>query len=139
MQGEKENLTLLYYPPEQPDQEPVTLIELGPSTNACPQGLCMYYYIYKKFICEKSRFENLLIYSKIVMVHMTCKRTTNAKEDLAYVVNKFLKAEPLDPLAIRSSIHSHTQTVSPDKRHIQVCFLYMVNFQVFSYMCNNYF
>lgn len=41
MQGEKENLTLLYYPPEQPDQEPVTLIELGPSTNACPQGLCM--------------------------------------------------------------------------------------------------
>lgn len=56
------------------------------------------------------------------MVHMTCKRTTNAKEDLAYVVNKFLRAEPLDPLAIRSSIHSHTQTVSPDKRHIQVCF-----------------
>ncbi|XP_017757912.1 PREDICTED: rab proteins geranylgeranyltransferase component A 1 [Eufriesea mexicana] len=93
MQGEKENLTLLYYPPEQLDQEPVTLIELGPSTNACPQGL--------------------------FMVHMTCKRTTNAKEDLAYVVNKFLKAEPLDPLAIRSSIHSHTQTVSPDKRHLQ--------------------
>lgn len=55
---------------------------------------------------------------------MTCKRTTNAKEDLAYVVNKFLKAEPLDPLAIRSSIHSHTQTVSPDKRHLQVCFIY---------------
>ena len=79
-------------------------------------------------------FENLLIYSKIVMVHMTCKRTTNAKEDLAYVVNKFLKAEPLDPLAIRSSIHSHTQTVSPDKRHIQVCFLYMENFQLLSYM-----
>lgn len=70
------------------------------------------------------------------MVHMTCKRTTNAKEDLAYVVNKFLKAEPLDPLAIRSSIHSHTQTVSPDKRHIQVCFLYMVNFQLFSYIHN---
>lgn len=54
------------------------------------------------------------------MVHMTCKRTTNAKEDLAYVVDKFLRAEPLDPLAIRSSIHSHTQTVSPDKRHLQV-------------------
>ncbi|XP_076629473.1 rab escort protein [Colletes latitarsis] len=93
MQGEKENLTLLYYPPEEPGQGPITLIELGPSTNACPQGL--------------------------FMVHMTCKRTTNAKEDLAYVVNKFLKAEPFDPLAIRSSIHSHTQTVSPDKRHIQ--------------------
>lgn len=42
MQGEKESLTLLYYPPEKPDQEAVTLIELGPSTNACPQGLCMY-------------------------------------------------------------------------------------------------
>lgn len=42
MQGEKENLTLLYYPPEEPGQEPVTLIELGPSTNACPQGLCRY-------------------------------------------------------------------------------------------------
>lgn len=55
------------------------------------------------------------------MVHMTCKRTTNAKEDLSYAVNKFLKAEPLDPSATRSSIHSHTQTVSPDKRHIQVC------------------
>lgn len=41
MQGEKESLTLLYYPPEEPDQEAVTLIELGPSTNACPQGLCM--------------------------------------------------------------------------------------------------
>ncbi|XP_031838052.1 rab escort protein [Nomia melanderi] len=93
MQGEKENLTLLYYPPEEPGQEPVTLIELGPSTNACPQGL--------------------------FMVHMTCKRTTNAKEDLAYVVNKFLRAETFDPLANRSSIHSHTQTVSPDKRHLQ--------------------
>ncbi|XP_076164472.1 rab escort protein isoform X2 [Ptiloglossa arizonensis] len=93
MQGEKENLTLLYYPPEEPGQEPITLIELGPSTNACPQGL--------------------------FMVHMTCKRTTNAKEDLAYVVNKFLIAEPFDPLAIRSSIHSHTQTVSPDNRHLQ--------------------
>lgn len=42
MQGEKESLTLLYYPPEEQGQEPVTLIELGPSTNACPQGLCMY-------------------------------------------------------------------------------------------------
>lgn len=42
MQGEKENLTLLYAPPEESGQEPVTLIELGPLTNACPQGLCMY-------------------------------------------------------------------------------------------------
>lgn len=54
------------------------------------------------------------------MVHMTCKRTKNAKEDLAYVVNKFLRAEPLDPNVARSSADSHTQTVSPDKRHLQV-------------------
>ncbi|KAL0116105.1 hypothetical protein PUN28_011162 [Cardiocondyla obscurior] len=93
MQGEKESLTLLYYPPEKPDQEAVTLIELGPSTNACPQGL--------------------------FIIHMTCKRTKNAKEDLAYVVNKFLRAEPLDPNAVRSPSDSHTQTVSPDKRHLQ--------------------
>lgn len=55
-----------------------------------------------------------------VMVHMTCKRTKNAKDDLAYVVNKFLKAEPYDPNAARNSSDSHTQTVSPDKRHLQV-------------------
>lgn len=54
------------------------------------------------------------------MVHMTCKRTKNAREDLAYVVNKFLRAEPLDPNAARSSSDCHTQTVSPDKRHLQV-------------------
>lgn len=42
MQGEKENLTLLYYPPEEAGQEAVTIIELGPLTNACPQGLCKF-------------------------------------------------------------------------------------------------
>ncbi|XP_046488159.1 rab escort protein isoform X2 [Neodiprion pinetum] len=67
MQGEKENLTLLYYPPEETSQEAVTLIELGPSTNACPQGL--------------------------FMIHVTCKRTKTAEEDLAYVTKKFLHAE----------------------------------------------
>ncbi|XP_012273654.1 rab proteins geranylgeranyltransferase component A 1 [Orussus abietinus] len=93
MQGEKENLTLLYYPPEEPEQEPVTLIELGPSTNACPQGL--------------------------FMVHMTCKRTKTAKEDLAYVVDKFLRAEMLEPKDSRNSTDSHTQTTSPERRHLQ--------------------
>ncbi|XP_035734550.1 rab proteins geranylgeranyltransferase component A 1-like [Vespa mandarinia] len=93
MQGEKENLTLLYYPPEEPGQEPVTLIELGPSTNACPQGL--------------------------FMVHMTCKRTKTAKEDLAYMVKKFLRSEMVEPSLARNSTDSHTQTVSPDKRHLQ--------------------
>lgn len=56
----------------------------------------------------------------LVMVHMTCKRTKNAKEDLAYVVNKFLRAEPFDSNVARSSSDTHTQTVSPDKRHLQV-------------------
>lgn len=93
MQGEKENLTLLYYPPEELGQEPVTLIELGPSTNACPQGL--------------------------FMVHMTCKRTKTAKEDLEYMVKKFLRSEMVEPCVGRSSTDSHTQTVSPDKRHLQ--------------------
>lgn len=55
---------------------------------------------------------------------MTCKRTKNAKEDLAYVVNKFLRAEPFDSNAVRSYSDSHTQTVSPDKRHLQVKYLY---------------
>ncbi|KAI4499972.1 hypothetical protein M0802_004842 [Mischocyttarus mexicanus] len=93
MQGEKENLTLLYYPPEEPGQEPVTLIELGPSTNACPQGL--------------------------FMVHMTCKRIKTAEEDLEYMVKKFLRSEMVEPSLGRSSTDSHTQTVSPDKRHLQ--------------------
>jgi len=51
---------------------------------------------------------------------MTCKRTKNARKDLAYVVNKFLRAEQLDPNTARSSSDCHTQTVSPDKRHLQV-------------------
>lgn len=59
----------------------------------------------------------------LVIVHMTCKRTKNAKEDLAYVVNKFLRAEPLDP-NVRSFSDCHTQTVSPDKRHLQVKYKY---------------
>ncbi|KAJ8675672.1 hypothetical protein QAD02_011458 [Eretmocerus hayati] len=93
MQGEKENLTLLYYPPEESGQEAVTLIELGPSTNACPQGL--------------------------FMIHMTCKRTKSAKEDLAYVVKKFLKAETLCSNASRTPTDSHTQTVAPDQHPAQ--------------------
>lgn len=125
MQGEKESLTLLYYPPEKPDQEAVTLIELGPSTNACPQGLCMYNINTNIF---QNRFDFIsashISFFSLVMIHMTCKRTKNAKEDLAYVVNKFLRAEPLDPNAVRNSSDSHTQTVSPDKRHLQVKYLY---------------
>ncbi|KAL7289860.1 hypothetical protein TKK_0016258 [Trichogramma kaykai] len=84
MKGEKENLTLLYYPPEEAGQEAVTIIELGPLTNACPQGL--------------------------FIVHMTCKRTKTAKEDLAYVVKKFLKAEKLEKNVSRTPTDSQTQT-----------------------------
>lgn len=54
------------------------------------------------------------------MIHMTCKRTNNAKEDLAYVVDKFLKLDPVYPNMSRSLSDSHTQTVSPEKRHLQV-------------------
>ncbi|XP_058789210.1 rab proteins geranylgeranyltransferase component A 1 [Phymastichus coffea] len=89
MQGEKENLTLLYYPPEKPGQEAVTIIELGPLTNACPQGL--------------------------FIVHMTCKRTKNAKEDLAYAVQRFLHAKPLERIVSRTPTDSHTQTVANDQ------------------------
>jgi len=59
---------------------------------------------------------------------MTCKRSKNAKEDLAYVVNKFLRAEQLDPNTARSSSDCHTQTVSPDKRHLQVIIEEFSNF-----------
>lgn len=61
MQGDKENLTLLYYPPEETGQEAVTLIELGPSTNACPQGLCMCHY-YNTFNNNLSIIQFLIIH-----------------------------------------------------------------------------
>lgn len=93
MQSEKENLTLLYCPPDEADQEPVTLIELGPSTNACPQGL--------------------------FMIHMTCKRTKTAKEDLAYVVEKFLGNEAPEPNVTKYPNDMHTQTVSSSKNDDQ--------------------
>ncbi|KAK0081054.1 hypothetical protein PV325_012890 [Microctonus aethiopoides] len=93
MQGEKENLTLLYYPSEEPNQQPVTLIELGPTTNACPQGL--------------------------FMIHMTCKRTNTPQQDLSYVVEKLLETNGVEPNITRYPTDMHTQTVSPDKSHQQ--------------------
>ena len=53
------------------------------------------------------------------MVHMTCKRTKTAKEDLAHVLEKFLRTDPVEPTVVRYPTDSHTQTVSPDKRHLQ--------------------
>ena len=40
--SEKEQLTLLQFPPLDGVPSPVTVIELGPATNACPSGLCKY-------------------------------------------------------------------------------------------------
>lgn len=39
LQSEKESLTLLQFPVGK-DKEPITIIEVGPSTHACPNGLC---------------------------------------------------------------------------------------------------
>nr|CAD7425470.1 unnamed protein product [Timema monikensis] len=65
--SEKEALTLLQFPPVGGVGEPVTIIEVGPSTNACPAGL--------------------------YVVHMTCKQQTSAKEDLQPVVAKLFSTD----------------------------------------------
>lgn len=54
------------------------------------------------------------------MVHLTCKQTKTAKEDLDYVVKKFLRAETHEFHVNRGPTDCHTQTVSPDKRHVSV-------------------
>jgi hypothetical protein len=38
--AEKEHLTLLEFPPQDEKSEPVTVIEVGSLTHACPPGLC---------------------------------------------------------------------------------------------------
>lgn len=53
------------------------------------------------------------------MVHMTCKRTKTAAEDLAYVLEKFLRTDPVEPTVVRYPTDSHTQTSSPDNKHLQ--------------------
>lgn len=54
------------------------------------------------------------------MVHMTCRRTKTAKEDLAYVVKRFLRAETLVKNVSRTPTDSHTQTVGLDDQQAQV-------------------
>lgn len=44
------------------------------------------------------------------MIHMTCKRTKTAKEDLAFIVEKFLGLEALKPNVLRYPTDMHTQT-----------------------------
>lgn len=68
--ADKESLTLLQFPPVDGCSEPVTVIEVGPSTNACPPGM--------------------------YVVHMTCKQQTTAREDLETVVAKLLHTEFAD-------------------------------------------
>jgi hypothetical protein len=58
------------------------------------------------------------------MVHMTCKRTKTAKEDLAYVVRKFLCAKTLESNVSRTPTDSHTQTLATDPQNAQA----MINF-----------
>ena len=64
------------------------------------------------------------------MVHMTCKRTKTAKEDLAYVVKKFLRATTLESNVSRTPTDSHTQTVSADQQSAQV----IRNIQIFTFI-----
>lgn len=42
LEYEKESLTLLQFPPLEGLSDPVTIIELGPSTSSCPKGLCKF-------------------------------------------------------------------------------------------------
>lgn len=39
MPCEKENLTLLLFPPEN-GKNPITILEVGPASGVCPQNLC---------------------------------------------------------------------------------------------------
>jgi len=68
--ADKESLTLLQFPPVDGCREPVTVIEVGPSANACPPGM--------------------------YVVHMTCKQQMTAREDLQAIVQKLLHIEFTD-------------------------------------------
>ncbi|XP_066998765.2 rab proteins geranylgeranyltransferase component A 2 [Anabrus simplex] len=92
--SDKESLTLLQFPPLDGAKEPVTIIEVGPSTNACPSGL--------------------------YVLHMTCKQQTCAREDLQAVVHNLLHTEFDDGSVTRIATDTQsTQTVSPHKRQSQ--------------------
>lgn len=84
----KEMLTLLQFPPVEGVQEPVTVLEVGPSTNACPPGL--------------------------YVLHMTCRQQKTAREDLTVVVSKLLHSEPSDGSARVDTDSQATQTLKQD-------------------------
>ncbi|KAJ9600791.1 hypothetical protein L9F63_001071, partial [Diploptera punctata] len=90
LDADKESLTLLQFPPIDGTSQPVTVIEVGPSTNACPLGL--------------------------YVVHMTCKQQKTAREDLQAVVDHLLHIEFSDGTVSRIETDTQsTQTVSAKK------------------------
>uniref|UniRef100_A0A1B6CWS9 Rab proteins geranylgeranyltransferase component A n=1 Tax=Clastoptera arizonana TaxID=38151 RepID=A0A1B6CWS9_9HEMI len=88
MHANKEMLTLLQFPPMNGLTEPITILEVGPSTNACPAGL--------------------------YIIHMTCKQLKTAKEDLAVAVNTLLSSGQTDGVLRVNTDTQGTQTVKPD-------------------------
>ena len=85
MPAEKEPLTFLQFPPGPTNRNPITVIEVGPSTQACPKGL--------------------------FIVHMTCKQTNSAKDDLQDIASCLLMLNDVNPndYQIFTDTHS-TQT-----------------------------
>lgn len=71
MPAEKEPLTFLQFPPGPNHPNPVTVIEVGPSTHACPKGL--------------------------FLVHMTCKQSKSAREDLLEIAEHILTVDDVNP------------------------------------------
>ncbi|KAK3923718.1 Rab proteins geranylgeranyltransferase component A 2 [Frankliniella fusca] len=71
MPSEKEPLTFLQFPPGPNHPNPITVIEVGPSTHACPKGL--------------------------FLVHMTCKQSKTAKEDLQEIAENLLTLDEVNP------------------------------------------
>jgi len=87
--GNKECLTLLQFPPQDPNGELVTVIEVGPSTNACPAGL--------------------------FVVHMTCRQVNSAREDLAGAVSTLLHTEPCEGIYRSDTQSQASQKTEGDK------------------------
>lgn len=54
------------------------------------------------------------------MVHLTCKRRTNAQDDFDHILKKFFDVGKHTPNVTQSPMDSHTQTVAPEDRHKEV-------------------
>ncbi|XP_054261403.1 rab proteins geranylgeranyltransferase component A-like [Macrosteles quadrilineatus] len=90
--GSKESLTLLQFPPQDGNGELVTVIEVGPSTNACPSGL--------------------------FVVHMTCRQVKSAREDLASAVSTLLHTEPCEGV-YRSDTQSQASQKNDEDKDVE--------------------